>query len=168
LWATFGNDACEVPQSVDILHATSRAFEALAEERDAFRQYLETAPARHLLPLHRQHSQSAADRRREGDTACIDQRWTVTALHLAATHWSEVSRYLKQYAASCQTDEALQHDVRVLIAHARSQRLRVWTIAQHLLQEEVTSYRAQYGITTDLLDDADAEGQQQQEGEDTR
>ena len=161
LWAIFGNDACEVPQSADVLHATSQAFAALAQERAAFQHYsdISTGHRRHPLPGPRQRAWAAGDQG-PGEKAFTGQGWTVAALHMAATHWLEVTRYLNQYATSCPQDEALQHDLQVLIFHARSQRLRVWTIAQHLLQDDVTYYRKRYGITTDLLDDDDDEGQQ--------
>jgi hypothetical protein len=159
LWAAFGNDACEVPQSADALHATSQAFAALAQERAAFQPSIGTGTGQlHLLPVQPPQVWTADDQRR-GEEVFIEQGWSVTALHMAATHWLEVTRYLGQYAASCsQEDEAFQHDLRVFIAHARSQRLRVWTIAQHLLQEDATRYRAQYGIITDLLDEDEDEG----------
>ena len=137
LWAAFGNDACDSSQTA-ALQATSQAFAALAEERLAFRHYTTICARRQQQfppPLYR------------------EQGSPIEALQRAATHWLEVARLLEHYATHwCQEDEGLQHDLLVLMVDARSQRLRVWTIAQHLLWEEVAGSRKQYGIITDLND----------------
>lgn len=167
LWVAFGNEASDVPQTADVLHATSKAFAALAEERIAFRHYTiaHTQPQQQLPSQFRERA-STVDTERPGEPALRAQSSPIEALQQAATHWLEVAGYLEHYATHwCQEDEALQHDLRVLMVHALSQRLRVWTIAQHLLQEEVTDYRKHYGIITDLIDgesedDAGTEGKE--------
>src|SRR3989442_702534 len=69
LWAIFSNDACEVPQSADVLHATSQAFAALAQERAAFQHY----------------SDISTGDQRPGEKTFTGPGWTVAALHMAAT-----------------------------------------------------------------------------------
>ncbi len=155
LWAAFGNDACDGPRTAAVLHATSQAFAALAEERIAFRHYTMTCARRpQQVPLQHRGRVWTAEDGKPAEPIPTEQGSPIEALYRAATHWLGVADLLEQYATHwCQEDEALQHDLRVLMVHARSQRLRVWTIAQHLLQEEVTRARKQYGIITDLLGD---------------
>ncbi len=155
LWAAFGNNACDGPQTVPVLQATSQAFAALAQERLAFRHYTMMCARRQPpLPPQNQERAWATDDGKLAEPTPSGQGSPIEALQRAAAHWLEAGDFLEQYATHCcQEDESLQHDLRVLMVHARSQRLRVWTIAQHLLQEEVTHARKQYGVLTDLLDD---------------
>ena len=152
LWAAFGNAACDNSQTA-ALQATSQAFAALAEERLAFRHYTTIcARRRQEFPPSLYREQVAGSGKLTG-SILTEQGSPIEALQRAATHWLEVARLLEHYATHwCPGDEALQHDLLVLMVDARSQRLRVWTIAQHLLWEEVAGSRKHYGVITDLGD----------------
>jgi len=154
LWAAFGNDACDSSQTA-ALQATSQAFAALAEERLAFRHYTTICARRQQQfapPLNRGQVWTADDGKLAGPIL-TEQGSPVEALQQAAAHWLEAARLLEHCATHCcQEDEGLQHDLLVLMVDARSQRLRVWTIAHHLLWEELAGSRKQYGIITDLND----------------
>lgn len=165
LWAAFGNDACDGPETAAALQATSQAFAALAEERLAFRQYT-LLRAQCLVPPPPQNREEASptDDGEPAELTISGQRSPIAPLQRAAAHWQEVGDSLVQYASHCcQEDDALQRDLRVLIVHVRSQRVRVWTIALCLLREEVAQARKRYGILTDFLDD-EGENQASTEG----
>ncbi len=152
LWAAFGNDACDSSQTA-ALQATSQAFAALAVEGLAFRYYTTICARRQQQfppPLYREQVWTGYDGKLAGPIIS-EQGSPIEALQRPAAHWLEVARLLEHYATHwCQEEEALQHDLLVLMVDARSQRLRVWTIAHHLLWEEVAGFRKQYGIITDL------------------
>jgi hypothetical protein len=128
LWATFSREA----SSVDTARATSEAFTAVAKEREALHSFTLNQQ------LHARTPEQAVDLYQIG----------IDALTLAATHWFEAAYALAKEATECSTqnDTVMQHTLRMLIGHALSQRLRVWTIVQHILREQVRDYLPYLGV----------------------
>jgi len=129
-WAAFGKEAT----TVFATRATGTAFAALTEERTALRHY------------------TAASKEWQCDVAtCWSQMFNehecaINALTQAAAHWFDVAYAVECHTATCsQADEVTQRDLHALLAHALEQRLRVWTIAHHLLHEQVMHYH-QYHV----------------------
>ena len=135
-WAAFGGEATTAFATT----ATSQAFAALAEERAALHHY--TTAYKERQRMTRVPSWAELFKERE---------WAINALSQAAAHWHDVASALERHASECLQDEATQQEIRTLIGQALEQRLRVWTIAQHLLAEQVTSYQqdARTGRHTD-------------------
>jgi len=135
LWAAYGKEA----SSTEAFQATSAAFAALAEEREAFR--LTSA-----LHDHRQ---------RLGGSASLDIALHPTSLHQeilahlteAVTHWFEAACALSIEAqmspTTSQMTEHPPHDLGELISSTLVQRVRVWTISLVLLTEQVHRYHDQ-------------------------
>jgi hypothetical protein len=127
-WAAFGREAATAAAT----KAASEAFAALAEERRALRSVIKAA---------------------QGPTPAFSL-WSgpffkceraLEALSDAAMHWlaaaQEVARHANQYSSNTWDQQHLQD----LTKQALEQRLRVWTIAQHLLCEQMGLYQMYYG-----------------------
>jgi hypothetical protein len=58
----------------------------------------------------------------------------------AATHWFAAACALEEYSELLLADDEITHEeAQSLVRQTLAQRLRVWTIAQHLLAEQVAS-----------------------------
>jgi hypothetical protein len=135
LWAAYGKEA----SSTEEFQATSAAFAALAEEREAFR--LNSA-------LH-------SNRQRLGGSSSPDITLHLTSLHQeilahlteAVTHWFEAACALSTEAQMSPTTSQVTgqppHDLEALIGSTLVQRERVWTISLALLTEQVLRYHNQ-------------------------
>lgn len=134
LWAAFAREA----SSTDALLAASRAFAALADERDAIHTLNWLAPT--WLPS-APRTGAAADP--SSFSLLLTQEAIIDALSRAATHWHEAVRALVKYAEqppSCEREEQGESpalDLETLIGYTLSQRVRVWAIAHSLLAEQL-------------------------------
>jgi hypothetical protein len=128
VWAAFGREATTVAAT----KAASEAFAALAEERRALRSVIEAAqgPTQEFSPWSGSFYKSER---------------ALEALSDAAMHWLAAAQEVEYHANQCSSDIRDQHHLQDLITQAFEQRLRVWTIAQHLLCEQMALYRAYYG-----------------------
>ena len=138
LWAAFG----KVAHSMDALRATSQAFAALAEEREAL-WYTTVLATRHQrgpamtarnAPLH----------------LAVQQESIIACLMRAAAHWYEVVGMLAnetQRPPSGEEEEPLPPDLALptLMDFALAQRERVWAIAHALLLEQVRHLQQEQG-----------------------
>jgi hypothetical protein len=145
LWAAFGREAT----SPEALLAASRAFAALADERDALHTLNWLAPA--WLPS---APRTGAAAEPTSFSLLMTQEAIIEALSRAATHWYEAARVLVEYAeqphsrAREQDGESPEPDLETLIGDTRSQRVRVWAIARSLLAEQLqqlSPHREQQG-----------------------
>lgn len=132
LWAAYGSAA----RGVEALTATSAAFAALAEEREA---------------LHAATLLSRSDwRSRVASTFgkprhFLQQQEIIESLSRAAAHWFEAARALsnEESAPSSDREDPLPPDLNLdtLIGYTLAQRARIWEIAHALLTEQVCPYR---------------------------
>jgi len=126
LWASFGKEAT-TPAATE---ATGQAFAALAAERAALRHY------------HSTHTDWRWDTDPpSGSDVFHAHEEAIEALSAAAIHWRNVVSALERSGNEWPQEETIQQDIHALIGHALAERLRVWTIAQHLLAEQVTCYQ---------------------------
>ena len=141
LWAAFGQEA----KTASATRATSAAFAALAEEREALHVYNDIIEARH---------RSAKGVQRVGR-----YQDSIEALSLAADQWYTTACALEDYATQClQGMEPVQQDLRTLIGHTLAQRLRVWNIAQQLLMEQVACYPPYQRVKAKVVTPCQQEG----------
>lgn len=132
LWAAYGSAA----RSVDALTATSAAFAALAEEREA---------------LHAATLLARSDwRSREASTFgtprhFLQQQEIIESLSQAAAHWFEAARALSNEENAPFSDQEdpvpPDLDLDTLIGYTLAQRARIWEIAHALLTEQARPYR---------------------------
>jgi len=133
-WGSFGKEATTAAATT----ATSKAFAALTEERTALRHY--------TLASKQQWWNGGAS----WSEMFTEHECAIHALTQAAAHWFDVAYALECHVATCaQDDETTQQDLHALLVQALEQRLRVWTIAHHLLQERVARY--QYYRAADVV-----------------
>ncbi len=126
LWAAFGREATNPAAAL----AVSRAFAALADEREA------VAPT--WLPS---ASQPGVAVDPPVFSLLVAQEAIIEALSQAATHWYEATRALLDYAEQPLTGEEQEEspalDLEALISYILAQRVRVWAIAHSLLAEQL-------------------------------
>jgi hypothetical protein len=120
VWAAFGREA-----TTAATQAASEAFAALAEERRALRSVIETAQG----PTLAFSLWSGSFHKRER---------ALEALSDAAMHWLAAAQEVEYHANQCSLDIRDQQHLHDLITQAFEQRLRVWSIAQHVLCEQKT------------------------------
>ncbi|HEY6539437.1 MAG TPA: hypothetical protein VIZ18_00790 [Ktedonobacteraceae bacterium] len=134
LWSAFGREATS-PAAV---LAASRAFAALADEREAVHILNWLAPAR--LPV---APQASAIVEASLFSRLVAHEGIIEALSRAATHWYEAARALLDVTDQPSTDEdeeqavSFSSDLEALIGYTLSQRLRVWAIAHSLLADHL-------------------------------
>jgi hypothetical protein len=134
LWAAFAREAT----TPDALLAASRAFAALADERDALHALNWLTPS--WLPSAPRMG-AAADP--SVFSLLVAQEAVIEALSRAATHWYEAARALLDSAEQPATSEREEEtesptlDLEALISYTLSQRVRVWAIAHSLLADQV-------------------------------
>lgn len=134
LWAAFAREAT----APDALLAASRAFAALADERDALHALNWLTPS--WLPS-APRTDAAADP--PVLSLLVAQEAVIEALSRAATHWYEAALALVGSAGQPLTSEREEQgespalDLEALIGYTLSQRVRVWTIAHSLLAEQM-------------------------------
>jgi hypothetical protein len=121
VWAAFAREAT-TPAAIK---AASEAFAALAEERRALRSVIEAAQG----PTREFSLWSGSFHKRER---------ALEALSDAAMHWLAAAQEVAYHANQCSLDMRDQLHLQDLITQAFEQRLRVWTIAQHVLCEQKT------------------------------
>ncbi len=121
VWAAFGREATTAAAT----RAASEAFAALAEERRALRSVIEAAQG--PTPAFSLWSGSFFKRER-----------ALEALSDAAMHWLAAAQEVAHHANQCALDTGDQRHLHDLITQAFEQRLRVWTIAHHVLCEQKT------------------------------
>jgi len=133
LWTAFGKEATTAAAT----SATSKAFAALAAERDALR---------HFNLARQEQRRSLVAPSSTWFRASSDHDYAIELLSKAAEYWFEADHALEEHAITC-PDEATTslQNLRTLIGYALEQRLRIWTIAQHLLVEQVALYQQHYG-----------------------
>lgn len=128
VWAAFGREAATAAAT----RAASEAFAALAGERRALRSVIEAA-------------QGATPAFSLWSGPFLKCERALEALSDAAMHWlaaaQEVALHANQYSSDTRDQQHLQD----LTKQALEQRLRVWTIAQHLLCEQMALYQTYYG-----------------------
>ncbi len=132
LWAAFGREATNPAAAL----AVSRAFAALADEREAVHTLNWHAPT--WLP-------SASPPGVAVDPSVfsllVAQEAIIEALSQAATHWYEATRAQLDYAEQPLTGEEQAEspalDLEALISYTLAQRVRVWAIAHSLLAEQL-------------------------------
>lgn len=132
LWAAYGSAA----RGVEALTATSAAFAALAEEREA---------------LHAATLLTSIDWRSRVAPAFgkprhfLQQQEIIESLSRAAAHWFEAVRALsnEESAPSSGREDPLPPDLDLdtLIGYTLAQRARIWEIAHALLTEQLRPYR---------------------------
>ncbi len=124
VWAAFGCQA----STATAARATSEAFAAIAEERAALHTYT-TIPTM---------QRSWTSRRTQ--VVALHQ-CSIESLMQAATHWFAAACALQESIEQPVQENGVTHEhVQFLVGHTLAQRLRVWTIAQHLLAEQVANY----------------------------
>ena len=134
LWAAFAREVT----APDALLATSRAFAALADERDALHALNLLTPS--WLPS-APRTGTAADS--SEFSLLVAQEAVIEALSRAATHWYEAARALLDSAGQPplrereEQEEAPALDLETLIGSTLSQRVRVWAIAHSLLADQM-------------------------------
>jgi hypothetical protein len=134
LWAAFGREATSPAAAL----AVSRAFAALADEREAVHALNWLSPS--WLPS-APRTGAAADP--SVFSLLVGQEAIIEALSRAATHWYEATRALLEYAdqplatAGDEQTGSPALDLETLIGYTLSQRARVWAIAQSLLAEQL-------------------------------
>jgi hypothetical protein len=129
LWAAFAREAT----SSEAVLAASRAFAALADEREAVHvlNWLPSAP----------RTGAAADS--SVFSLLVAHEAIIEALSRAATHWYEAARALledMEQPLACEREEQPESptpDLEALIGYTLSQRVRVWAIAHSLLAEQM-------------------------------
>ncbi len=141
LWTAFGQEAT----TASATRATSAAFAALAEEREALHVYNAIIEEQH--------------RSAKGVQGVDRYQDSIEALSLAADQWYTTAYALEEYAAQCiQGKESVQQDLCTLIGHTLAQRLRVWNIAQQLLMEQVACYPPYQGVEAKAVTPCQQEG----------
>jgi hypothetical protein len=134
LWAAFAREAT----APNVLLAASRAFAALADERDALHALNWLTPS--WLPS-APRTGAAADP--SVFSLLVAQEAVIEALSQAATHWYEAARALLDSAEQPPTSEREEQeespalDLETLIGYTLSQRVRVRAIAHSLLAEQM-------------------------------
>lgn len=137
LWATYGRNA----GSVSALKATSAAFAALAEEREALQSAM--ALARRLdWTQERTRAYQALQPPDQYPHHAVSQQEIVEALTHAAAHWYEAVLLLAEVNDALTASACDDLDYATFIGSTFQQRARVWAIAQALLEEQVSPYRA--------------------------
>ncbi|MGH2497749.1 MAG: hypothetical protein ACRDIV_23855 [Ktedonobacteraceae bacterium] len=132
LWAAYGDAA----RSVEALTATSAAFAALAEEREAL----------HAVTLLARSDWRSGDAPAFGKSRhFLQQQEIIECLGLAAAHWFEAARALSNEESTPSSDQGEplppNFDLDTLIGYTLAQRARIWEIAHALLTEQVRPYR---------------------------
>lgn len=135
LWAAYGREA----ESVSALRATSAAFAALAEEREALQNAMQLAERVNATPARYQQVVQQPDCYPSHADA---QQSIVEALTRAAQHWYEAALLLAEATHALTAPACDDLDYATFIGYTFQQRARVWTIAQALLEEQVSPYRA--------------------------
>lgn len=135
LWATYGRSA----QSVSALKATSTAFAALAEEREALQSAMRLAERVNATPARYQQVYQPPD---QYPSHAVCQQEIVEALTHAAQHWYEAALLLAEVDDALSAPACDDLDYSTFIGYTFQQRARVWAIAQTLLEEQVWPYRA--------------------------
>jgi hypothetical protein len=131
-WATLSKKATTAAATKTI----SQAFAALTEERTALRHY----------------TLACKEQRRRSLTtiswveALHEQECAIDALTQAASFWLEAASSLEHCLTEADDpqEEMNQQEIRALISYALEQRMRVWTIAAHLVHEHLIWYRLSY------------------------
>ena len=123
VWAAFGRQT----STATAARATSEAFAAIADERAALHTCIMTAHAQRWQTI-----------------TCTQvvtlHQYSIESLVQAATHWFAAAYALQEYSELLIADDQITHeDAQSLVRQTLAQRLRVWTIAQHLLAEQVAS-----------------------------
>ena len=128
VWATFGREATTAAAT----KAASEAFAALAEERRALRSVIEAA-----------HGPTKDFSLWSGSFYKSER--ALEALSDAAMHWLAAAQEVAYHANQCALDIRDQQHLHDLITQAFEQRLRVWTIAHHVLCEQMVLYQTYDG-----------------------
>lgn len=129
LWAAFGREISSPAAAL----ATSCAFAALADEREAVHLFNWLAPAR---------GRAGATSETSLYSQLLGQESIIEALSRAATHWYDAARALLDVTEQPPAGEDQQqtaprsHDLERLISSTLAQRLRVWAIAHSLLADQ--------------------------------
>lgn len=137
LWAAFGREATSPAAAL----AVSRAFAALADEREAVHALNWLSPA--WLPS---ASRTGAATEPSVYSLLVGQEVIIESLSRAAAHWYEATRALLEYAEQPPRSEGEQKaespalDLETLIGYTLSQRVRVWAIAHSLLAEQLQQF----------------------------
>jgi hypothetical protein len=128
VWAAFGREATTAAAT----KAASEAFAALAEERRALRSVIEAAQG----PTQEFSLWSGSFHKSER---------ALEALSDATMHWLAAAQEVAYHANQCALDIREQQHLQDLITQAFEQRLRVWTIAHHVLCEQIALCQQHYG-----------------------
>jgi hypothetical protein len=139
-WAAFGREAATAAAT----RAASEAFAALAEERRALRSVIEAAQG----PTQEFSLWSGSFYKSER---------ALEALSDAAMRWLAAAQEVARHANQCSSDTRDQQHLQDLITQALEQRLRVWTIAQHVLCEQMGLYQMYYGDSCSSADTSQKE-----------
>ena len=78
-----------------------------------------------------------------------EQECAIEALIKAASFWLEVASSLERFLTEVDSSqgETIEQEIRALVGCAIEQRVRVWTIAHHLVHEHLMCYRRAYEDT---------------------
>ena len=126
-WASFGRQTGTAAAT----KATSEAFAAIAEEREALHAYNRLDKPQHTGQVHQAYQLNRHE-------------YILAALYKAATHWFNTACALEAYLECGSIDEAgttLEQDLYPLIGDVLEQRERVWCITLAIIREQVRSYR---------------------------
>lgn len=130
LWASFGKQAGTAAATT----ATSEAFAAIAEEREALHAYNRLDKPQHTGQVHQTYQLNRHE-------------YILAALYKAATHWFNTACALEVYLEHGSIDEegtTLEQDLHTLIGHVLEERERVWYITLAIIREQVQSYRIRH------------------------